>query len=317
MKIGILVIDNGLGHLKRQSLLANHLSKLGHQIDIYCNKNRSKKIFFNPRLSINHLPISTSDIQSGIVIRNKLKKIPYKKYNIIISDNIIDILDFYPKAIIFGSFFWHHAISVSQYYFRKSERLLRKYKPLILANRYFAPQYIKERKNVKLISLISNFTKKKNLSSQKDILISTGLGGTTELPVNKLIELCKPIAQKLNIKIWVEPKYFEETKHEYLKKATYTREMYNCIKVAIIRPGIGTITDLLTSKSIIVAIYEKNNKEMIHNAKVLQKLGHYDTNLFDIKKVLKKAFYSKHQIYLDDNISFKGIYETTKILQKL
>ena len=56
--------------------------------------------------------------------------------------------------------------------------------------------------------------------------------------------------------------------------------MYKDIKVALVRPGLGTISDLLACKSFIVPIYEKNNAEMAKNADVLSKIGHCNCGEF-------------------------------------
>ena len=40
-------------------------------------------------------------------------------------------------------------------------------------------------------------------------------------------------------------------------KATYDNKMYDSLKLALVRPGIGTLTDLLNHKIKIISYYEK------------------------------------------------------------
>jgi len=54
--------------------------------------------------------------------------------------------------------------------------------------------------------------------------------------------------------------------------ATFSKEMYSSLLCAIVRPGVGTITDLMASKAKVFAYFECNS-EMLHNAK---KLKHFN-----------------------------------------
>ena len=89
------------------------------------------------------------------------------------------------------------------------------------------------------------------------------------------------------------------------------------IKVALVRPGLGTISDLLACKSFIVPIYEKNNAEMAKNADVLSKIGHcncgVDQMVFFIESALKNKFDTK---FLTQR-SFSGCEESLKLIEQM
>ena len=57
----------------------------------------------------------------------------------------------------------------------------------------------------------------------------------------------------------------------WFRKADYSIKMYSNIKAAICRPGLGVLTDLLTVGAKIYPIYENDNYEMLHNAKIIKK----------------------------------------------
>ena len=58
-----------------------------------------------------------------------------------------------------------------------------------------------------------------------------------------------------------------------MKKATFTKQMYQTLVASVIRPGVGTITDSLLSKSKVFLYYESENLEMKENAKLIDKAG--------------------------------------------
>ncbi len=318
MKIGILVIDNGLGHLRRQSVLANHLSVNGHEVSIYCNIDNAKKFYFKDKIQMHNLSIKLDDILEGYEPKGKLNLILYKNYDLFISDNLVDVLEFNPNCIIFGSFFWHRSIKVSLEYYQKCEYLLNKYEPIIIANKYFAPDYIKNNKNVQLIGLFSDFNNtKKDFTLKKDILISTGLGGKSNLISSDLLDFCEILSNRIGNTIWLEPRFFYKFKSKSFKMATYDKKMYQKIRVAIVRPGLGTVSDLLACECIIIPVYENKNKEMKHNAKILKSLGHFNCKVSKIHEILETIFFNDNFIFKPYKLKFKGEQDTLYNLKKI
>ena len=318
MKIGILAIDNGLGHIRRQSILANHLSLNGYSVSIYCNYENSKKFTFESDVNLYDLSIDLNDLDLNKKINKKLSSIPFKNYDLFISDNLIEVLEFYPNSIIFGSFFWHKSMNISKHYYDKCEYLLKRHHPMIIANKYFAPNYIKTNNNVKLIGLFSDIRNKKDdFNKKNDILISSGLGKTEQFPVLDLLKFCENLSIRVKNTIWVEPKYFNQLKSNRFKLATYNNEMYQKIKVALVRPGLGTVSDLLASNCIIIPIHEDNNEEMKHNAKVLYSLGHFNYKASNISQILETIFYNEDFVFTPDRLKFSGENDTLSIIKDI
>ena len=85
-------------------------------------------------------------------------------------------------------------------------------------------------------------------------------------------------------------------------------EMFEDIKIAIIKPGFGTVQDCLKRGIAINSFLQSNNKEFLHNAKILKKkkIGDY---YFSLNSALNNAVYK-----FDDN---KKIIKIQKICKKL
>jgi hypothetical protein len=59
----------------------------------------------------------------------------------------------------------------------------------------------------------------------------------------------------------------------WIQPASFTPEMYRRLLGAVIRPGIGTITDALLGGARLFMFYESDNFEMIHNADKIAESG--------------------------------------------
>ena len=49
--------------------------------------------------------------------------------------------------------------------------------------------------------------------------------------------------------------------------------MFSNILVGIVRPGVGTLSELIAARSYALMFYEHSNMEMSYNASVMNKLG--------------------------------------------
>ena len=81
------------------------------------------------------------------------------------------------------------------------------------------------------------------------------------------------LTQRDNLKnpIYLEPRYYNNKLKKYnIHKADYDDKMYQKVAIAIIKPGLGTITDCLLRGITIVTYTRGQNKEFTENAKILE-----------------------------------------------
>jgi len=208
-------------------------------------------------------------------------------YDIVISDNLIDILKVRSDAWISGSFFWHKAlIGCSKEISQISEELLQKNKPRVISSRMFSASYLKNNTIQHEVGLFGQLSQvATNKIRRNSALISCGQGAD-EGVVRLFSEFIERIVHYDNIPfevVWVDPIIFPRLKVPcWMKMADYTSDMYESISVAIIRPGIGTVTDSLTFGAKLFMYYESNNLEMSENAKRIESYN-LGESFFDIK----------------------------------
>ena len=72
---------------------------------------------------------------------------------------------------------------------------------------------------------------------------------------------------------WIEPQYYGSFKGmANVASATFDRAMFAGLNAAVIRPGLGTMSDVLVHGGRVFAFGEGHNFEIAHNTDVLTKL---------------------------------------------
>ncbi len=323
--IALIACSNGLGHVKRLLTIAYKLSLYGCHCDLYALNSSCEKFLKN--LKIDNLNIKNFDTKTSIMNWKKnynfdwLKKIKnIESYDYVISDNLIEILELRPDSWITGSFFWHNSIkNLPIDLIEKCNNILNKHSPNLICSSLFAPSYFNQYKNLNLVGLYTfNEKKKFRVNRKKDLLISCGYGGLLK---SLFLNFVKSYDFSNHFEnIWIEPSLYDNKMSKYIKPATYNEDMYKKVSVAIIRPGIGTVTDCLQHGVKIFSIVEFENKEIEFNAKVLEEknLG-YKFESFDeaFQKVCLYINDKKEQNIFRENLlslDLSGASQTARII---
>ncbi len=288
--VALIACSNGLGHIRRLLTIAYHFSSYGLDCVLYAQSKKCKKILKENK--IKNLEIIDFDTNTTILdMKNgfnfawleKIKNI--EKYKYVISDNLIEVLKLRPDSWITGSFFWHLAIDdLPLKTVEIFNEIVKKFPPNLICSKLFMPPYYYNFKNLKKVGLYSFKKEKKNkFLKKKGLLISCGHGGFLK---NKFLKFISTIKASEHVtKIWVEPSLYNRKMPKYIMPATYDSLMYNQVSVAIIRPGIGTITECLQHAIKIFSVIEPGNNEIEFNSKVLS-----DNNLGYNFSSLNSAF---------------------------
>ena len=149
--IALIVISNGLGHLRRQLAFYKYLVSQDYDVTIFCHLDDLKKL--------SKVDVKAKQLEIRVTDLPNLAKDGFfeslstnlDRFDIVVSDNCVDILRSRQDAILFASFFWHRALSMPDWYSRNSDELLESCNPIIIANRLFVSDYIKKYDNLYLV----------------------------------------------------------------------------------------------------------------------------------------------------------------------
>ncbi len=324
--VALISCTNGYGHIRRLLILSQALKQCG-----------ANPVLFAPLLSAKILSEKEGIVIPEIVdfdtFTNKenwlnglatdwVKFSPsFSSFDIVISDNLIEILCIRPDAWLSGSFFWYEDLNnFPNELKKKSLDLLTRFKPKMISSKLFTSHEIKNRTELFEVGLYAQDNLVTNEKNKNDALIACGMGGSIK---NQIREFVKSLAfrekNKFN-RVWVEPDMIPSNHPEWMVPATFTHEMYQNILVALIRPGVGTITNSLLAGARIFPFYEFENNEMEFNASRIHSFG-----VADNTSVINEAW-NKAELYRIDkelqqehfknlkNLDFDGAKQAANII---
>ena len=283
----IVVCDHGLGHLRRCILMATNRRNQGEQVTLFAPRAAIQRLrctmTFPKDLTVCDFATHTTpeQIRYGLPKAVEwLRRLPsLDNFETVICDNLPEILAVRPDAIILAQFFWHDVIKgAASNYASYSEELLAQYKPTVIGCDLFAMEAVRRQPGFKPVGLYENpelvAASDATHSGQRTDLLVTG--GTTSAVHKKLLRLLIELVEKGPGEykhVHIDNELLPNNAPSWMIKADFSVEMYCKIKAAICRPGLGTITDLITVGAEIVPVYEESNEEMRHNANVLRTIS--------------------------------------------
>lgn len=282
-KICHIVCDHGLGHLRR-TIIQGHKEVLeGHQVTILSPMDKFQYLASKSTYTegIKNIDFRTNTTPKKIMNKNPeewVKKLPnLTDQDQIYCDNLPEILMVYPNTKLRAQFFWHDVIEeCDEKYKNLCDTLLKKHEPVISGCSLFAMKEVKIQKNFRATTLYKNPDLERYYNNHKvkkrDLLITCGSTDAIDefvIPWLNMIKETKPERYEC---VNVDERLIPKNSPNWIKKADFSSNMYCRILDAFIRPGLGTITDLLTVDVIPTPLLFESNREMIHNAQVLHAL---------------------------------------------
>ncbi len=328
IRIALLACPNGFGHTRRLLCLSEQLIRRGFDVTLYASSKSFYKLHKSLDLTIlpkfHHFNLPdfhnywrTKDIYSLSLFPD------VSSFDFVVTDNLVDVLKLRHDSILLASFLWHKAFDYTplfkhDYY----ENLLQIYRPKIFASKIFATQSIRACSNLTLEKLYRTTSLNSGDSKSKNnILISTGKGGQIKPVLEKFIEN-KPNWAKIfePHTVFLEPDLVKSQHLSNVIPASFNSRMFSSCRIALIRPGVGSITDCLSHNVLPLFFYEDSNTEMVHNASIMQNLGlGFDMKSFHNAYSRCTQFISDNQIYdrFTQNILLHDIFGDSQIPQSL
>jgi hypothetical protein len=278
----LIACSNGLGHTRRVLSLANALVSKQFMVTVFAPSNDVDKLkqpdFFRTIRLVDFNSHTSADSWMTGDSQNWYKLLPdLSEFDIVVSDNLIEILKIRHDAWLSGSFFWHESVyKFPEKLKKESQNLLLKFRPRMISSAIFSSDKLKKYTNLYEVGLYANSQNPFFLSkdfSKNDILIACGKGGGLE---NSTEDFIKKLSKEKNMifnTVWVEPNLLPKDSPHWMKKATFTSKMYQSLIGSVIRPGVGTITDSLLAHSKVFLYYESDNLEMKENSNLIESLG--------------------------------------------
>lgn len=198
---------------------------------------------------------------------------PLDGFDVVVSDNLPEVLEIRGDAILMGSFLWHQALpDIDAHYRRNAERLLARYRPMMIGSALFATRQLQSSTRFVDVGLFESSPIQPTAGT--DLLVACGYTDEcldqTTAAVQALAEGGKPPRGTVH----VEPRALPAKHPDWMVPADFSARMYSRLAAAVLRPGVGAVTDALQGGARIFCFYEAGNDELKHNARQLEAYGH-------------------------------------------
>lgn len=291
--IALVLCDHGLGHVRRGLIRGWEFMNDGYSVTVFAPKVAHEKLTsIIPCLEAVHVvDFSTkterlslcSEVKSSLAWTSRLSNID--SFDRVYCDNLPEILMVRPDATLMAQFFWHEVlIGVSSEYVELCRSLLSVHNPEILGCQLFAMNHVRANPGFKPVQMAKNPHLVSARLAQRDrvrtdLLITGGSTDAADAEFRKIVASVINVGQIDDWSVHVDPRLLPEDPPTWMQPARFDVEMYLSLRAAICRPGLGVVTDLITSGVLPKPLYEAGNLEMIHNAGVLNAIRSQSAHL--------------------------------------
>lgn len=274
LRVGLVACANGFGHVRRMLALARALEVLGASAVLLAPQQAVRSIASASRIALpQYIDFESRTTRGDWLMpegRCWTDALPaLDSFDIVVSDNLIEILAVRPQAWLSGSFFWHLALpGFPQAKAERAEALLADCRPRMISTDLFAASYLAAKTRLHRVGLYAFGSAERN-ESQTDVLVSCGRGGEVMSATQALLSSIASAARPAYVTVWVEPELYRPEMPAWMQPANFSPEMYGRLAAAVIRPGVGTVTDALLAGARLFTFHETDNLEMLGNARRL------------------------------------------------
>ena len=274
-----ILCDNGFGHSRRGAAVAAALRALEPDAEIVILGDPAHVAKFGAVSRPFRTHTSADALRAGIPDATEwFTRLPdISRFDVVVSDNLPEVLAIRQDALLMGSFLWNLILRDTPVEWRKrAERLLHTHRPPLLANGPFVPPEVRACTKVIDVGFVVGeppIPPVVAATGRDALLLSCGASGVAEDLLRDFV-LRLSVGDRPNVRtVYVEPSLLPHDAPGWMQPADFSTQMYASLMAAVIRPGMGTISDTLRHGAPVFCFYESNNKEMAGNARVIEALG--------------------------------------------
>jgi hypothetical protein len=291
MRISFVACGNGYGHMKRTLQVVEKILKYpgDHSVQIV-GATFHQQIFdewasrvdaaggyvsFVNGLTETNLGVKLPPTYTVDDYHKSLKYIHTQvqtfKPEVVVSDNLVGVLKYYPDAILMGSFVWGDVLEggVMNEIATMEDELLRKTSPEMIGVKDLAmPGVLKKTRFVAMPWFCDpDDVSRTSRSSGKSILVT---GGGTDVLGKWLAEIANDLASDPELQVYVDSRL--DGTVAGAERFSFQPEDFRNLDWIVCRPGAGILTDSVRFRVPVCAVAD-DNKEMVHNADCIARLG--------------------------------------------
>jgi UDP:flavonoid glycosyltransferase YjiC (YdhE family) len=279
--VALISCDHGFGHVRRCVLIARALVARGAAVTLFAPTERVARFLVPHEAGVDGVVVR--ELHTGTTVtalrdpdapvESWLMRLPsLDKFDVVLSDNLVEILALRGDAVLSGSFFWHHVLDgMPPARKEAAERLLRTHHPRMLAPELFAMPDLASCTRLELVGICAPDHRPQHPG--EELLIACGGSAEMEEPFRELIAEVASGTRPVYPMVWVEPRLLPKTAPSWMRPARFDSELYNRLAATVCRAGVGTLTDSLWASARVFAAFEPGNAEPAFNARRIAERG--------------------------------------------
>lgn len=275
MTINFFACSNGLGHTKRCVDLARKFELEGHNVRVFVGEEKRKNSLLLSKISRDKIVYVDDPLLLFDFDETEFQTI----INSRIEDDDINIVDTHlelaarlNRKLLLANFLWHEVIACQASFYKAQKLFFEQMKTPIIGHRFFAMPSIQERENFRGYQF--PLQKRQTMGVSKGLLVSCGASNRAVDVFKASKDFINEVSKNFHV-IYVD-RYLHadiELQHDNVKLAKFDDDMFDNVNYALIRPGLGTLQELITRQINFDCLFEDGNKEMAHNHNVAVSRG--------------------------------------------
>ena len=300
MKIVFIASGNGYGHLRRVCEVVKHIFEENPHVEVWilgasahplmiqqwgfsAQLKKFKFAFLNVHLEQHLLALMPSAYtfeRYQDSLHEVLEQIRIITPDIVVSDNLVGLVNHYPKTLLMGSFLFSDTLAQR---FPESEEIMRiceyeknildKHTPVMLGVEEMVMPFVCL--NTRFKGLPWFCTRESHTSSvtraKKNILLT---GGGTSFATSKLMLLSRELHAQGSYHVFLDSSLYSQMENAEQKKFIlfdFSHSYFNSLDWIVCRPGIGILTEAVRY-GVPVCALDEEDPEISHNARRVEEL---------------------------------------------
>jgi len=286
--IAVIACDHGLGHVRRCVLLSDELGSRGSDVTLLAPTGAVERIRHTvggPGSETSVVDFATATTPaalragetSAVLWHERLPDLD--RFDRVVVDTLPEVLAVRGDAILVAQFLWHDVLEDVDETYRARAGALARSASLVIGSEPFAMPAVRELPGFRPVGL--HLGRRRSVLDASDRAPEQGsalliAGGATEASRALLRAVVEDLVRRGPgpwSRVHVDRELVPSRSPAWLIPATHRPEMYDDVAGAVVRPGLGTLTELLARDAWVVCVREDGNAELEHNARVVERSG--------------------------------------------
>jgi len=301
--VAVIACDHGLGHVRRCLLVSDELRTRGHDVTLLApagavDRLRAAAPETAPqtadRAPLHVVDFATATTPAGLragdaaTVRWQRRLPPLDRFDRVVGDTLPEVLEIRPDAVLLAQFLWHDVLEGVDRDYRERASAFARTATLVVGSGPFAMPAVRDLPGFRAVGLYAGPADTTVRAVRHDataLLIAGGATDALRAPLGALVADLAGSAHDTHdapdapdapggwSRVHVDRELLPSGPPAWMTAATHTSEMYDEVGAAVVRPGLGTLTELLVRRARIACVREEGNAELAHNAAAVVRLG--------------------------------------------